>query len=83
MEYLINHPQLLWNIATVIFGAGFVYSELKAVRKDIARLEKKQEESNNVKIKQAVMQATIDMQSLSIQNLEKIVYANGNTHQQQ
>ena len=75
MEYLINHPQLLWNVLTVIFGAGFVYAELKGVRKDINRLEKKQEESNNVKIKQAAMQAMIDMQSQDIKEMKKILYA--------
>lgn len=81
MEYLIGHPQLLWNILTIIFGAGFVYAELQGVRKDISRLEKKQEESNNVKIKQAAMQAVIDMQSQDIKEMKKILYADRELHQ--
>lgn len=65
---------MLWNIVTVIFGAGFVYAELRGVRKDIGRLEKKQEESNNVKIKQAAMQAVIDLQTQDIKEMKKILY---------
>lgn len=80
MEYLISHPQLLWNVATVVFGAGIIYGELKRIRKDISRLEAKQDESNNVKIKQAAMQAIIDIQDKDIRELKQIVYANGNTH---
>lgn len=81
MEYFINNPQLLWNIFTVIFGAGFVYAELRGVRKDISRLEEKQEESNNVKIKQAAMQAVIDMQQADIKEMKQILYANRELHQ--
>lgn len=80
MEYLIEHPQLLWNVLTVIFGAGFVIAELRGVRKDIARLEVKQEESNKVKIKQAAMQAIIDMHTQELQELKQIAYANRELH---
>ena len=81
MEYLIEHPQLLWNILTVIFGAGFVIAEMRGVRKDIARLEQKQEESNKVKIKQAAMQARIDMQQEELVELKRLFYANRESHQ--
>jgi uncharacterized membrane protein len=39
---------LVWELATVIFAAGAVWSELKAVRKDIARLEEKQDKYNHL-----------------------------------
>lgn len=38
----------LWKIAGVIFAAGMVWAELKAVRKDIARLEQKQDKYNHL-----------------------------------
>lgn len=38
----------VWKIAAVVFAAGSVWSELRAVRKDIARLEKKQDKYNHL-----------------------------------
>ena len=32
---------LIWELACVIFAAGAVWAELKAIRKDLARLENK------------------------------------------
>lgn len=42
-EYL----DILWKLAAVIFAAGAVWQELKAIRKDIARLEEKVEKHNH------------------------------------
>ena len=81
MEYLTEHPQLLWNILTVIFGAGFVIAEMRGIRKDIARLEQKQDESNKVKIRQAAMQAKIDIQQEELAELKRLFYANRESHQ--
>lgn len=39
---------LLWKIGGVVFAAGIIYGELKAIRKDLARLEKKQDKYNNL-----------------------------------
>jgi len=39
--------EAVWKIAVVIFGAGMVWAELKAIRKDIARLEEKVEKHNH------------------------------------
>lgn len=39
---------LLWELAAVIFAAGAVWGELKAIRKDIARLEGKQDKYNHL-----------------------------------
>ena len=39
---------LIWELAAVIFASGAVWGELKAIRKDIARLEKKQDKYNHL-----------------------------------
>lgn len=48
----------VWKIAAVLFAAGGMWSELRAIRKDIARLEKKQEESNRVKERVARLESS-------------------------
>lgn len=40
--------ETLWKLAAVVFGAGAVWGELRAVRKDIARLETKQDKYNHL-----------------------------------
>ena len=37
-----------WKIAALVFAAGGVWSELRAIRKDIARLEAKQDKYNTL-----------------------------------
>lgn len=37
-----------WKIAAIVFAAGGVWSELRAIRKDIARLEEKQDKYNTL-----------------------------------
>lgn len=39
---------IFWKIAAVIFGAGAFWGELKAIRKDIRRLEQKQDKYNTL-----------------------------------
>lgn len=48
---------LIWEIAAVIFAAGAVWSELKAIRKDIARLEEKQDRYNHLQERVARLEA--------------------------
>lgn len=43
-----SYIEAFFRLAGVIFAFGVFYSELKAIRKDIARLEKKQEKYNNL-----------------------------------
>lgn len=38
---------ILWKVALAIFAAGGFWNELKAIRKDIKRLELKVEKHNN------------------------------------
>ena len=51
---------LLWELAAVIFAAGAVWSELKAVRKDIARLEGKQDKYNHLQERVAKLEARME-----------------------
>lgn len=37
-----------WKVIALVFAAGVVWGELKAIRKDIARLEKKQDKYNHL-----------------------------------
>lgn len=67
---------LVWKLAAIIFGAGVVWGQLKAIRKDIARLERKQEESNNVKTRTAAVEAVQKMQQQELIELKKVVYGN-------
>lgn len=38
----------IWKILGVVFACGVIYGELKAIRKDISRLELKQDKYNNL-----------------------------------
>lgn len=51
-EYL----EMAWKVACIVFFAGMFWAELKAIRKDIARLEKKADESNHLKERVSVLE---------------------------
>ena len=55
-----NLLDLIWELAAVIFAAGAVWSELKAVRKDISRLEEKQDKYNHLQERVARLEAKIE-----------------------
>ncbi|MBR4592128.1 MAG: hypothetical protein IKO35_02860 [Elusimicrobiaceae bacterium] len=38
----------IWKVIALVFVAGMVWGELKAIRKDIARLESKQDKYNHL-----------------------------------
>lgn len=40
--------ELLWKAAAVVFGAGAIWGELRGIRKDISRLETKQDKYNHL-----------------------------------
>lgn len=52
--------EAIWKILGVVFAAGAVWGELKAIRKDIARLEKKQDRYNNLQERTRVLEVKID-----------------------
>ena len=39
---------LIWKVFGIVFACGVIYGELKAIRKDIARLESKQDKYNHL-----------------------------------
>ena len=40
--------EVLWKVAAVVFAAGGVWNELRAIRKDLSRLESKQDKYNHL-----------------------------------
>ena len=73
--------EVIYKIVAVVFGAGALYGQLRGIRKDIARLEKKQEESNNVKMRMAAAEAVQRMQQQELIELKKVIYGNNtNVH---
>ncbi len=40
--------EIAWKVACVVFFAGMFWAELKAIRKDIKRLESKQDKYNTL-----------------------------------
>lgn len=66
--------EVIYKIAALIFGAGVICGQLKAIRKDIRRLEKKQEEANNVKMRMAAAEAVQQMHQQELIELKKVVY---------
>ena len=52
---------LIWELAAVIFAAGSVWSELKQVRKDIARLEEKQDKYNHLQERVARLETRLEV----------------------
>ena len=39
---------VLWKVTAVVFAAGGVWNELRAIRKDLSRLESKQDKYNHL-----------------------------------
>ena len=51
--------ETIWKVLGVVFACGMVWAELKAIRKDIARLEKKADETNHLKERVGVVEVKI------------------------
>lgn len=58
--------RLVLEIAGVVFAVGAIYGELKAIRKDISRLEEKQTKYNN-------LQERVLRNELHIENFDKAI----------
>ncbi len=63
--------EIALEIAVLVFTAGGAWFELKALRKDISRLESKQEESNQVKMRTAVLESVKEVFEKRITVLEE------------
>ena len=55
--------ETFWKIAALVFAAGAVWGELKAIRKDIARLEEKQDRYNHLQERVAKLEAKLENKS--------------------
>lgn len=68
-----NLIDTIWKVAGLIFAAGAVWSELKAIRKDIARLEKKADETNRIKERVGILEVKVEtMQKVKNNALEEM-----------
>ena len=61
-----DNVRLILEIAGVVFAVGAIYGELKAIRKDISRLEEKQTKYNN-------LQERVLRNELKIENFDKAI----------
>ena len=52
--------ETVWKIVGVVFACGMVWGELKAIRKDIARLEIKQDKYNNLQERTRVLEVKVE-----------------------
>lgn len=56
----VEQIDIAWKVAAVLFGAGAFYQELRAIRKDIARLEEKQDKYNHLQERVAKIEAKLE-----------------------
>lgn len=61
----------VWKLAAVVFGAGAMWAELKAIRKDIARLEQKQDKYNHLQERVVSVEASTKSAHHRLDNLER------------
>lgn len=59
----VEQIDIAWKIAAVLFGAGAFWQELRAIRKDIARLEEKQDKYNHLQERVAKLEAKLEDQN--------------------
>jgi len=57
---MIPDVESIWKILAVVFGAGAFWAELKAIRKDILRLEEKQDKYNHLQERVAKLEAKLE-----------------------
>lgn len=62
--------ELMLKIAGLIFTAGIIYGELKAIRKDIVRLETKVEKHNNFDRRIVKLETMIELEQQERHNEE-------------
>lgn len=52
--------ETIWKVLGIVFAAGAFWQELRAIRKDISRLEEKQDKYNNLQIRVAKLEARFE-----------------------
>lgn len=53
--------RLVFEVAGVVFGFGVIYGEIKAIRKDLSRLEEKQDRYNNLQERTRVLEVKVEV----------------------
>ena len=62
--------ELLWKLIVAVFVAGGFWNELKAIRRDIKRLEKKQDAYNTLQERTLKLEVWSNMHENEHQNAE-------------
>lgn len=62
--------ELLWKLIVAVFVAGGFWNELKAIRRDIKRLEKKQDAYNTLQERTLKLEVWSNMHEKEHQNAE-------------
>lgn len=52
--------ETIWKILGLVFASGAFWQELKAIRKDISRLEQKQDKYNNLQERTRVLEVKVE-----------------------
>lgn len=61
---------VIWKVLGIVFACGAIYSELKAIRKDIARLEAKQDKYNHLQERMVRAEESVKSAHKRIDTLE-------------
>lgn len=61
---------VIWKVLGIVFACGAIYSELKAIRKDLARLEAKQDKYNHLQERMVRAEESVKSAHKRIDTLE-------------
>ena len=68
--------ELLWKVIVAVFVAGGFWNELKAIRRDIKRLEKKQDAYNTLQERMIKQEVLTHTQQQDIDSMKQVIYGN-------
>lgn len=71
---------VLWKVAAVVFAAGGLWNELRAIRKDLSRLESKQDKYNNLQGRVASLEEKLPTLSGLPERVAKLEDSCANAH---
>lgn len=71
---------VIWKVLGIVFACGAIYGELKAIRKDIARLEAKQDKYNHLQERMVRAEESAKSAHKRIDNLEVRQHGKNTNH---
>ncbi len=71
---------VLWKVSAVVFAAGGLWNELRAIRKDLSRLESKQDKYNNLQGRVASLEDKLPTLSGLPERVAKLEDSCANAH---